>query len=127
MNLSILFTRGDIINYIKYLISNLIIIIFTILFITVLNYYNLINDKFYSLIKLLILIISFIVNSYLLGKHYKTKKLEVGLKFGLLNIIVFFIPTIITSNFKLKTLIFYLIILGSSMIGSYFSKNKKIR
>ena len=91
---------------------------------TILNYYNIITDSTYSLVKLFILIGSVLINSYLLG-NYQNKKLLLGIKFSIILIIPLFIFSIITKNFTLKSLLFYLIIISSSITGSIFSKRKK--
>ncbi|MBR2678622.1 MAG: DUF3792 family protein [Bacilli bacterium] len=124
--LNISFNRGDIIKYLKYLLLTIITISLILIIITILNYYNLIDDNSFKILKLLNLLIVISTYSYLLANNYQKKKYLIGIKFSLLIIIFLFIPSLIIHSFKLKTLIYYFIIISISIISSIFSKKKRI-
>ena len=76
-----------------------------------------------SLIILNLLFILLLSYKYSLGKN--KKGIYLGTKFGLIIISILTIINIIFKSFKLNTLIYYLLILLSSIFGSILAKNKK--
>lgn len=113
-------------SYIKAIIFN-ILELFTLLFIITIPYYfNLINDKTYSILKLIILLISIFINSFILGKNTKKKSYIEGIIYGIIVITILLILTIILSKIKIKLLVFYPLILITSILGSIINKIKKI-
>lgn len=120
-------------NYLKklgisfiYIISTILIITFAI---TVLNYFNIIADNMISIFKILVPIISLFIGGFYIGK--KSNKngyfegIKLGVFFSLFLIIFNFLA--IDNSFKLKYLLFYLIIIISSMLGSMVGINKRKR
>ena len=112
-------------NYLKHLILTIIPILVLLFIITIPYYFNIINNNTYNFFKLLIITLSILINSLLLGKNFKNKKYLVGIKFGLLIITILLILTLIFSKFEIKNLIYYLIIIATSTLGSIFGINKK--
>ena len=115
-------------NIKKYTISTtltLTLILTTLFIITIFYYFNLITMKTFSILKLLVILISTFISTFILGTKAKNKGYLEGIKQGLILIILFLIPTIITSNFNLKVLIYYLIILITSSLGSMIGINIK--
>lgn len=101
-----------------------IIILLTIT--TTFYYFNLITNTTYKILKIITLIISILINSYILGKNTISKGYLEGIKLGLLIISIFFILTLITSkSLKLSILLYYLIILITAVLGSMVGINKK--
>lgn len=95
------------------------------IFITILNYFNILNIKIISSLKLILPILSIFISSYILGtKSNKLGYIE-GLKLGLIITITFLIITLLTKSFAIKTLIYYLILLLSSILGGMLGINKK--
>lgn len=112
----------------KYLFSILITfisIIFTLLFTTTLYYFNLINHTTYNILKIILLLLSLFINSFILGKKSTKKGYLEGIKLSLPIIIFSLIISLITKKFKLTILIYYLIILITSIFGSIVGINKK--
>ena len=108
---------------ILYTILTIIILLTTI---TTLYYFNFINNTTYKILKIITLIISILINSYILGKNTISKGYLEGIKLGLLIISIFFILTLITSkSLKLSILLYYLIILITAVLGSMVGINKK--
>lgn len=113
-------------SYIKSILLNVLELFSLLFIITILYYFNLINDKTYSVLKLIILLFSIFINSFILGKNTKRKKYLEGIIYGIIIISILLILTFILSKVNLKLLILYPLILITSILGSLISKNKKI-
>ena len=98
-----------------------IILISTIL-LTIIDYFSLFNT---SILKLIIPILSIFISSFIIGK--KTTKLGylAGIKFGGIIIAIFLILVLLFDSFNLKSLIYYLILLLTSTLGSMIGNIKK--
>lgn len=107
------------------LFYNIIELLLLILFITVLYYFNIIGDKLYSLLKLIILLFTIFINSFSLGKNTKCKGYLEGIKYGIILIILLFIPTFFLTKIEPKLIIYYFLILSSSIFGSMVGISKK--
>ena len=110
-------------NYIKsygYLFG--LIFILTLI-ISLLNYFIPFNS---NILKIIIPIISIFISSIILGKSTKEKAYLEGIKFGGIFILIMTIfKIIIKSNFNYKTIIMYIVLLTSSIIGSMIGINIK--
>lgn len=119
-------------NYIKNFIKPLLFIIGTIiislLILTPLNYFDLLNNNITTIFKIIIPIIAFFIGGLMLGRHSKKKGWLEGLKLSVIVIIIFILINYISFNesFKLKSLIFYIILAVTSIFGSVIGINKKI-
>lgn len=105
----------------------LLISIFICLTITVVFYYfNLINDTTFNILQILILLINIFIQTFILGiKKDKFGFLE-GIKFSLIIISLFLILSLITSSpISIKIIIYYLIIMITSIYGATYGINKK--
>ena len=76
-------------------------------------------------IKFIIGIISFIIGGYFIGNKSTKKGYIKGIKFSLILIIFMIIISIIFNTFKYKSIIYYLVLIISSTIGSMIGINKK--
>lgn len=115
-------------NLKKYLIHfsiTIISILLSLLILTILYNCNIINETFYNILKLVTLLLSIFINSYILGKKAKSKGYLEGIKLFCLIIVLFLITSLFTNSFKLKTIIYYLIILITSLFGSMLGINRK--
>ena len=115
-------------NIKKYTISTtltLSLILALLFLITIIYYFNLITMKTFGILKLLTILISTFITSFFLGTKTNNKGYLEGIKQSLILIVIFLIPTILTSNFNLKVFIYYLIILITSSLGSMIGINKK--
>lgn len=119
-------------NYIKNFIKPLLFIfgtiIISLLILTPLNYFDLLNNNITTIFKIIIPIIAFFIGGLMLGKHSKKKGWLEGLKLSVIVIIIFILINYIGFNesFKLKSLIFYIILCVTSIFGSVIGINKKI-
>lgn len=118
-------------KYFKKLVFSFIYILSTLLIttfiITFLNYFNIINDKVISIFKILIPIISLFIGGFYIGKNSNSKGYFEGLKLGAIFSIFLIIFNFLAfdNSFKLKYLLFYLILIISSILGSMIGINKR--
>ena len=107
-----------------YIISTIFILTFII---TLLNYFNIITDKIISIFKILIPVISLFIGGIQIGKRSKNKGWLEGLKLGLISSIFLLIFNFLafSNSFKPKYLLFYLILIISSIFGSMIGINRK--
>ena len=118
-------------KYIKKLGISLGISILSIIaltfFITILSYFDIMSSKIVSIFKILIPIISLFIGGFIIGTRSNNKGLLEGLKLGLIFLFLDIIITalIFNAKFEIKYLLFYTIILMSSIFGSIIGINKK--
>ena len=113
-------------SYIKAIFFNVLELFILLFIITILYYFNLINEKTFSILKLIIILFSIFINSFILGKNTKKKRYIEGIIYGIILITILLLLTIILSKIKIKLLIFYPLILITSILGSIIGKTKKI-
>lgn len=103
------------------------IIGFTI-FITIFNYFDILNPSILKVLKIIISIIAMFIGGFIIGKKSDKKGYLEGIKLGIIYIIIIFLLSILgLSNFKFSKLLFYLMLILSSSIGSMFGINKNTK
>ena len=118
-------------RFIKISIKPLLVILITILSLTliatILNYFNLIDYKVISIVKLIIPIIAFIIGGFIIGMRSPSKGWLAGFKLGLIFIILLLLFNSLGLKHKIKIIdfIYYSILLISTMFGSMNGINKK--
>ena len=107
-----------------YIISIILILTFIV---TLLSYFNLITDKIVSIFKIIIPIIALLIGGIYIGKNSSKKGFIEGLKLGCIFIIVLTIFNYLAFDysFKFKYLLFYIILIISSILGSMIGINRK--
>lgn len=115
---------------VKYLKSLLYIFIPIFIFSTLigtLNYFNILNNSTTNIFELISIIISMFIGGMYLGKNSQKKGYLEGLKIGVITITILFSFGFLAYNqeFSLSLLLFYIIILISSILGSVIGINKK--
>lgn len=115
---------------IKYLKSILYIFIAIILFTVIigtLSYFNILSNNLIKTFEIIAIMISIFIGGMYLGKNSNKKGYLEGLKIGLFMIIFLFCMSYFGFNksFSISNLIFYIIILVSSIFGSVIGINKK--
>ena len=113
-------------SYIKGILFNIIELFILLFLITILYYFNIINETTYSVLKLIILLISIFINSFILGKNTKKKSYLEGIIYGIILISILLILTIILSKVQIKLLVFYPLLLLTTILGSLIGGIKKI-
>lgn len=98
------------------------IILISTIILTIIDYFSLFNT---SILKLIIPLLSAFISSFLSGK--KTTRLGYlsGLKLGGIIIFFFILLVLLLDKFNVKSLIYYLIILLTSTLGSMLGNIKK--
>lgn len=94
---------------------------------TILNLIFNINNTINTFISLSLILIYTLISNIKNGKNIKDKAYKYGFINGLITIITLFILSIITFSFtfNLKTIIYYLLIIFISILGSIIGINKK--
>ena len=107
-----------------YIISTLLILTFIM---TILSYFNITNDSITTVFKMIIPIISVLTSSIYLGINSSKKGWLEGLKLGtIISIILLFLNIIgLNNKFKISNILFYGILLLTSIIGSMIGISKK--
>ena len=109
----------------KPLLYMLSIILISSIILTIFSYFNILNYNITIYIKLLIGIISFIIGGFIIGKNSIKKGYIEGIKLSIIAIIIMIIISIIFKVFKYKSIIYYLVLSVSCIIGSMIGINKK--
>ena len=112
-------------KYIKLLSINIISIILLLSLVTLLYYFVLIHLNIFNCIKIFITIISIFICSFIISRKNNKKGIITGSIYSLCIIIPLFISSLIFNKFNTKLLLYYLIIITSSMLGGCFSKKIK--
>lgn len=101
------------------LLYTIISILLSLLLITLIYNYNFINQNTYKILKIIVFLLSIFINSFLLGKKSLNKGYLEGIKFSLIIIILLiFLTLIFKLKFKFSLILYYLIILSTSTLGS---------
>lgn len=103
-----------------------LILIFSF-FLNTLNYFNLININIYKLLLIIMSSISIFTGAYILGKQTQHKGYIEGLKYGIITTLLFYIISFLAfnQNINISNLLYYLIVITISIIGSMIGINKK--
>ncbi len=108
----------------KRIIYTLLLIFILIFIISTLYYKKIISKEVFNYLKLIILLFSIFINSYLLGKNKISKGYIKGLILGLLLSLLVIIISIINNKLNIRLLLFNSIILIDSVTGSIVGANK---
>ena len=118
-------------NYLKkfgfcFLYTIISIFILTLI-ITIFNYFEIFNEKTMSILRIIIPIVGFLIGGFLIGKKSNKSGYIEGLKYGIIVSLIILSSNIfiIKNNFKISYLLFYLILIVSSILGSMIGINKK--
>ena len=97
------------------------------LIITIFSYFNIIKDNSISIFKISIILISVLIGGFIIGKKSQKKGWFEGLKLSLIIIIILlFMKLIIFKNpFSVNNLLYYAIIIITTMFGSMIGISKK--
>lgn len=113
-------------SYLKHLSFTTLFIFLELLFISTLYYFDILSSNLVNYLKPLLIILTMFISSYLLGRHISKNGYLEGGKLGLSIILIFFIISVLffRSYFKLRVILYYLIILFTSILGSMIGINK---
>lgn len=117
-------------NYIKNIGMSFIwilsILIGLSIILTLISYFNIIGSKTTTVFKIIIPIISLFIGGIKIGKRSNKKGWLEGLKLSILFIILLLIVSLLIFNnkFEAKNILFYIILIISTMFGSMIGINK---
>ena len=115
-------------NYLKYLKVFLYIFIpllFLNLLLSIFYYFNIFDDNVINYLRIIIFPISMFIGGIYLGNKANKRGWLEGIKIGLFISIIFFIIGILIYKFSLKRVLYYLILVFASVIGSMIGISKK--
>ena len=114
-------------KYFKAFIITLFSILVLNLFVSILYYFNIFNNKELNYTNLIITSISMLIGGIYIGNRTNKKGYLEGLKVGIISIIIFLIISYLAFDkvINIKNIIFYFILLISSVLGSMIGINKK--
>lgn len=113
------------INYLKSMIYTISTILIGTTILTILNYFNILNGTPLKTLMLLIPVIGVFIGSFLIGKTSNQKGYIEGLKYGIIWIISLLIINLITKNFTITSIIYYIILILISIFAGVLGINKK--
>lgn len=103
-----------------------LMLLISTLFITLFHYFNIIGKKFVSILEIVVPILTLFIGGFLIGKTSEKKGWLEGLKlaFIFLILMILFNYLGLRNHLEIKNLIYYLILVISSMFGSMIGINK---
>ena len=106
-------------KYGKRLIFTITSIIISLFLLTILYYFNIIGPNLNKVLKIVIILLNIFISSFILGKNTISKGYLEGIKFALIIIpILIFISLITHSKLELKVILYYIIILITSILSN---------
>ena len=123
---------GDYMKYLKkigfaciYSMSSILILTFLL---TIFSFFNIMGEKVISIFKIIIPLLSLLIGGFYIGKKSNKQIVIEGLKFGIIFSILLVLFNLILSNpFKTKYILFYLILIGTSIMGTIVGTSKTIK
>ena len=115
-------------KYFKIVLKVLLLIFITSFIIINLSYFGIINDKAKELLNDIQILISIFIGSFILGLQSNNKGYLNGIKLGFIFDLIFIIMRLLLrKKFDFLILIFYILILLISILGSILGINKKMK
>ena len=113
------------INYLKSFIWSTCIFISSIIILTILNYFNILNSNIIKILELFIPPISIFIGSYKIGRTTNQKGYIEGIKYGGIWITIFLIFNLITKNITIIGILYLLLLILISIFASILGINKR--
>lgn len=116
-----------IINYLKNIGYTFLLFLISTLLLTLLNYTGLLTGKLLNILSTLLLFLSIFIISIFIGRKANKKGYIEGIKFGsIIMILILLINLLIFKNkFHLISILYYLLIIFISMVGSILGITKR--
>ena len=116
----------NVLKYLKALLYMLISIVVFSFLLSTLNYFDIIGNGIMSVFQIMTMIVSMFVGGFYIGKNSSSKGYLQGLKIGGIAFAILFLLNFwfFGNGFSLEKLLFYLIVMVSSVIGSVVGINK---
>lgn len=115
-----------IINYLKSLGLTILIILGGSVITTLLEYFTNNTTLLINILRIITILLAIFIPTFILGKKSNRKGYLEGIKYGLILIVLSLVISLITKNkFNFDIIIYYIIMLVSSMLGSMMGINFK--
>lgn len=122
---------GDWMTYLKKLGRALlfVLVISTLLtfIITIFSYFNIFSDNLTKVLKLMTPIIGVFTGGIVIGRRSNKKGFVEGIKLALIIDIILIIISLISGSLNVESILFYLILLISTIFGSMIGIQKKVK
>lgn len=120
--------NNNIKTYLKAIGYFVLIIIVLATILTIFNYYDIITNKLFKVIKVLIPAFALFIGGYKVGKNANKRGYIEGIKLSLIIILILFMFSYLGFNasFNISLILYYIILIISSMLGAMLGINKKI-
>ena len=105
-------------KYLKGLLFFLVPFIVLTLLITILYYFDILNNQIIKYFKIIIIILSCLLGGFIIGRNSTSKGYLNGIKLSGIIVIIFLILNLIFKGFKWYHLVYYFIIIVTTTIGS---------
>lgn len=117
-----------VLNYLKYMGIFILFIIGTLLITSLINLTSL-NTNLINKLAVILTALSFFIVSAMASKNFNEKGYILGIKLGLLFVLLMVLINLIffKSSFSIDRIIYYIILVFSSILGGSFGKNFKIK
>ena len=117
-------------NYVKkmiksyfYMIGSILVLTFIV---TLFNYFDIINNAVLNVLSFIIPLIGSVLGGFIIGKNALKNGWLEGLKIAIIFVFIIFIFNLIfIHNVNMKDVIFYILMVISSVLGSMLGINKK--
>ena len=101
-------------------------LILFLLLITTLYYFNIIGPNIYKTLKIIIVFVNIFCSAFILGRKTLMKGYLEGLKLGIIfSLLLLVLTFILNLTFKPKILLYYIIIISTSILGSMIGISRK--
>ena len=117
--------QKTILKYLKGFLYFLVPFLVLLLIISILYYFDILNNQIIKYFKIAIILLSALAGGFYVGRNSINKGYLSGLKLSLGIVILFLIINLIIGGFKWYHLVYYLIIMITTCIGSMIGINKK--
>ena len=105
----------------------LVVVVFAII-LTIFNYYDIVTSKLFKIIKVLIPSLALFIGGYKVGNSANKKGYIEGIKLSIIIIVMLFMFSYLGFNvtFNVSLILYYIILIISSVLGAMVGINKKI-
>jgi len=111
--------------YFKCLLGFILPILFMLLIVNLMYYFDIINNNIVKFLKIFVVICSSFITGIIRGYNSINKGYINGIKLSSIIVIFLFIISILLNEFNIKDIIYYIIIILSVTFGAMVGINKK--
>ncbi len=118
--------KKTILKYLKGFLYFLIPFLVLLFIVSILYYFDILNNQVIKYFKIIILLLSTLASGFYIGRQSTSKGYLSGLKLSGGIVLLFLIINLIIGGFRWYHLVYYLIIMVTTCIGSMIGINKKL-